>query len=311
MMRAFARRQATLSIGWLRVGYVQGNMNSDNCFVSGRTMDYGPFGFIEKYEQLWSPFTSDMERKFGFERQPLASQVNLMTLARALLPLFERESEYERSMETLQSIVQDDYPALLKPMMGEMYRAKLGLSSWDTEAGEKLLPQLQALLAKSSCDYTIFWRELAGISLAEAQMVVEVGVAGAAAMETDDGALNATDPMLARLAPCFFDGVPSGNPQLLSDWRRWMVRYAQRLASEGRPDSERQTEMRLTSPKFIPREWVLAEAYTAAERGDYSILHELLEVFSSPYDEHPEAEAKYYRTPPAAMVNKAGISYFS
>ena len=82
-------------------------------------------------------------------------------------------------------------------------------------------------------------------------MVVEVGVAGAAAMETDDGALNATDPMLARLAPCFFDGVPSGNPQLLSDWRRWMVRYAQRLASEGRPDSERQTEMRLTSPKFI------------------------------------------------------------
>ena len=103
MMRAFARRQATLSIGWLRVGYVQGNMNSDNCLVSGRTMDYGPFGFIEKYEQLWSPFTSDMERKFGFERQPLASQVNLMTLARALLPLFERESEYERSMETLRA----------------------------------------------------------------------------------------------------------------------------------------------------------------------------------------------------------------
>jgi hypothetical protein len=79
MMRAFARRQATLSVNWLRVGYVQGNMNSDNCLVSGRTMDYGPFGFLERYESLWSPFTSDMERKFGFERQPLASQVRRTT----------------------------------------------------------------------------------------------------------------------------------------------------------------------------------------------------------------------------------------
>ena len=51
-------------------------------------MDYGPFGFLEAYEPLWSPFTSDMERKFGFERQPLAAQVNLMTLARAVLSMF-------------------------------------------------------------------------------------------------------------------------------------------------------------------------------------------------------------------------------
>ena len=74
MLRAFARRQAELTAHWLRVGYVQGNMNSDNCLLSGRTLDYGPFGFVEAYEPLWSPFTSDAERKFGFERQPLAAQ---------------------------------------------------------------------------------------------------------------------------------------------------------------------------------------------------------------------------------------------
>ena len=54
-------------------------MNSDNCLLSGRTMDYGPFGFVEQYEPLWSPFTSDAERKFGFERQPLAAQVKRST----------------------------------------------------------------------------------------------------------------------------------------------------------------------------------------------------------------------------------------
>ena len=71
-----ARRQAETVTAWVRVGYVQGNMNSDNCLLSGRTMDYGPFGFVEEYSELWTPFTSDMEAKFGFERQPLAAQVN-------------------------------------------------------------------------------------------------------------------------------------------------------------------------------------------------------------------------------------------
>ena len=41
--------------GWLRVGYVQGNMNSDNCLVGGVTMDYGPFGFMEVSTQPAPP----------------------------------------------------------------------------------------------------------------------------------------------------------------------------------------------------------------------------------------------------------------
>lgn len=35
--------------GWVRVGFVQGNFNADNCLVAGRTMDYGPFGFLDVY----------------------------------------------------------------------------------------------------------------------------------------------------------------------------------------------------------------------------------------------------------------------
>ena len=110
MCRAFADRMAALSVAWVRVGYVQGNMNSDNCLLSGRTMDYGPFGFVEAYEPLWSPFTSDMERKFGFERQPLAAQVNVMTFARALLPMLAAldGGDVAAAAEALQKIVDSD-----------------------------------------------------------------------------------------------------------------------------------------------------------------------------------------------------------
>ena len=71
-------------------------------------------------------------------------------------------------------------------------------------------------------------------------------------------------------------------------------------------------EMRATSPKYVPREWMLAAAYTKAEKGDFSVLHELLEVLTSPFDEHtPEIAAKYYRRPPTELEKKAGLAYFS
>ena len=46
MAGEIAERQAALVAEWLRVGYCQGNMNSDNSLLSGLTMDYGPFGFV-------------------------------------------------------------------------------------------------------------------------------------------------------------------------------------------------------------------------------------------------------------------------
>jgi len=120
--RFAAMRHAKLSAQWLKVGYVQGNMNSDNCLVGGYTMDYGPFGFIEKYDPLWSPFTSDPERKFGFERQPHAAHINLVTLARALAPLLDGN---ESQMEALQRVVSEEYTVFLQKELGEVLNLAL------------------------------------------------------------------------------------------------------------------------------------------------------------------------------------------
>jgi uncharacterized protein YdiU (UPF0061 family) len=49
LSRLFMDRLTTLVSEWIRVGYCQGNFNSDNCAAGGFTLDYGPFGFIEAY----------------------------------------------------------------------------------------------------------------------------------------------------------------------------------------------------------------------------------------------------------------------
>lgn len=49
VLRRVSAGIATLTADWIRVGFVQGNFNSDNCLAAGRTMDYGPFGCVFLY----------------------------------------------------------------------------------------------------------------------------------------------------------------------------------------------------------------------------------------------------------------------
>ena len=69
--------------------------------------------------------------------------------------------------------------------------------------------------------------------------------------------------------------------------------------------------MRLASPKYVPREWMLAEAYEAAERGEYAPLRELHELLRRPYDEQPDRADRYYRRRPAGAEQQGGIGFMS
>ena len=44
--------------------------------------------------------------------------------------------------------------------------------------------------------------------------------------------------------------------------------------------------------RYVPREWMLVDAYTAANRGDYSEIKALHNLFKKPYDEQPELEVR-------------------
>ena len=56
LSRAFRGRLTSLVANWIRVGYCQGNFNSDNQ-AGGFTLDYGPFGFCELFNPRYQPWT--------------------------------------------------------------------------------------------------------------------------------------------------------------------------------------------------------------------------------------------------------------
>ena len=54
---------------WQSVGFVHGVLNTDNMSIAGLTLDYGPFGFMERYNPDLVPNGSDDSGRYAFQSQ--------------------------------------------------------------------------------------------------------------------------------------------------------------------------------------------------------------------------------------------------
>ena len=151
---AFRERLTSLVANWIRVGYCQGNFNSDNCAGGGYTLDYGPFGFCELFDPVFQPWTGG-GRHFSFLNQPVAAEKNFEMLCRALTVLL---SEHPEKRERLNQI-QDEFSDVMEEKMQRMWAAKLGLEEYNANL---VMPLLQ-LMVRSNVDYTILFRELCAL----------------------------------------------------------------------------------------------------------------------------------------------------
>ena len=147
-------RLTSLVAHWMRVGYCQGNFNSDNCAAGGYTLDYGTFGFCELFDPRFQPWTGGGEH-FCFFNQPAAAEVNYGMFWRSLQTLLESNSD---ALEQLNAI-KDHFAGAMAEELETMWSSKLGLRSYDAE----LMQELLQLLVSSRADYTIFFRRLSTI----------------------------------------------------------------------------------------------------------------------------------------------------
>ena len=86
MLQEVISRTVKLVAKWQAVGFTHGVLNTDNMSILGETIDYGPFGFIERFDPNFTPNTTDFAgRRYAFRNQPQVVQWNLMALATSLV----------------------------------------------------------------------------------------------------------------------------------------------------------------------------------------------------------------------------------
>ena len=267
----FRGRLTRLVANWIRVGYCQGNFNSDNCAAGGFTLDYGPFGFCEVFDPEFQPWTGG-GRHFSFFNQPNAAYTNFEMFCLALRPLLETPKEIEEFEN-----VRQGFADAMQTELESVWASKLGLEAFHPEIFESLM----RLMMSTKVDYTIFFRELSGVPR-----------------------------QISNLKKSFYENVSA---ELEGRWQSWLDQWrAQVLASNDSELDAISAKMKRVNPKYTWREWLVASAYKQAENWDYTLLRELQEVLSHPYEEQSEEiERKYYQLKPPEYFYAGGISQYS
>jgi uncharacterized protein YdiU (UPF0061 family) len=274
LAREFRSRLTSLVANWIRVGYCQGNFNSDNCAAGGFTLDYGPFGFCDVFDPQYQPWTGG-GRHFSFLNQPMAAERNFQTFCSALRPLLTAHPDCLRQLDE----IQNDFPKVMQAQMEKMWAAKLGLATFHPA----LFSELATLMMQTPMDYTLFFRELSTVP--------------------DD-----IGPLKKSL---YKSSTYNADPEGIDKrWSEWLTKWKSLTQPSSREELSRQ--MKLVNPKYSLREWFVVPTYQQAAAGDYSLLRELQEVMTQPYAEQSkDVEAKYYRLKPPELFEVGGSSHYS
>lgn len=260
-----AEKLATMVAHWIRVGFAQGNFNADNCLVGGYTMDYGPFGFMEEYNPLFAKWTGSGDH-FGFMNQPNAAFANYNVLVSSVVPVIAA-AKGEEDPDVVGQPFMEQAQRIFKQRVDETFRTKLGLPK-DADVGDDIFKSLESLLRISRVDWTLFWRQLTYV-----------------ARDFPDMSSTDYEDMMVTLENSEVDSNSDSSPfyetldpKLRRQWIAWIEQWRDALQSVRENDDVGAYErMRMANPKYVLREWMLVDAYSAAGSGDEAFLQELYE----------------------------------
>jgi uncharacterized protein YdiU (UPF0061 family) len=259
LLDAVIARQASLVARWLLIGFIHGVMNTDNCSVSGETIDYGPCAFMDTYDPATVFSSIDQHGRYAYGNQPRIAVWNLARLAETLLPLLA-EAE-DRAVEIAQEALAAFSPAFEAAYFGGL-RRKIGLAS-EQEGDVARVNDLLKLMAENQADFTLTFRRLCDA---------------------------AADPAADALVRQLFADPPA--------FDSWAARWRWRLGEEAGEPGAIRNAMRTVNPAYIPRNHLVEAALNAAiEHDDFAPFEELLEVLARPFEERPGFER--YTQPPA------------
>ncbi|XP_036431243.1 selenoprotein O2 [Colossoma macropomum] len=321
-------RTARLVALWQSVGFCHGVLNTDNMSILGLTIDYGPFGFMDRYDPEFVSNASDKKRRYTFEAQPYVCRWNLARLAEAL------GSELQAS--TAGTILDEFMPLYRNFYLGNM-RRKLGLLRREEPEDEELVEDLLKIMHNTGADFTNVFRLLSSVCcplvgesgqgdvgsvvdliLEQCASLEELKVANHPTMEprelemilsmaeTSPGLFNMTAnrpevakqlEKIGRLKELLETNQDDLKVKQRDDWLIWINRYRKRLTREcdsmsdpASVDEERVRIMDATNPAVVLRNYIAQNAIEWAENGDFSEVQRLFKVLENPYSVPPDVK---------------------
>ena len=157
--REVIERSIKLLVKWQSIGFVHGVLNTDNLSILGLTIDYGPFGFMEYFDDDFVANYSDHNKRYSYKQQKDAILWNLEQLAIALDDA--QILSYDITKKWIQTV---EFDKLYNTHFKKSMIAKFGLISADSDIDE-VTSLFFDTLQETACDFTNAFRALSMISI--------------------------------------------------------------------------------------------------------------------------------------------------
>ncbi|RXN11021.1 seleno O [Labeo rohita] len=298
--REVTLRTARLVAQWQCVGFCHGVLNTDNMSILGVTLDYGPFGFMDRFDPDFICNASDTSGRYSYQAQPAICRWNLARLAEALVP----DLPPDRAEQVL-----DEYLPLYNGYYLSNMRKKLGLLRMEEPEDEMLITEFMQTMHNTGADFTNTFRSLSQISCptqqegedemmfsflqySELAMLLSMAQSNPALFQmiSDRKTVARQLDRLSRLKELMDTTAEQLRAKQIEDWSCWIQKYRQRLARECESgvdvedmQRERVRVMNNNNPYVVLRNYIAQNAIEAAENGDFSEVLRVLKVLEKPF----------------------------
>ncbi len=268
-LQAVVERTARMIADWQLIGFAHGVMNTDNLSITGSTLDFGPFGFMERFDPAWINNHSDHTGRYAYQNQPAIGHWNL----NIWLPHFMRLEGVTR--EALSDCLAP-YEATFMQHYQQGLCRKLGLPH--QKESLSLAFEWLTLLEDNLLDYTNSFRALSGLVSPE------------------------NHPYEKQLLATLTHELQG---EALQVWQDWSARYLEHV--QALPTEQVVNDMQTNNPVYVLRNSMAQRAITAAEQGQFEEVARLYDLLSNPYTVQDIATV-LDSSPPAPHAQQMPIS---
>ena len=246
-LQAVVERTARMIADWQLIGFAHGVMNTDNLSITGSTLDFGPFGFMERFNPGWINNHSDHSGRYAYQNQPAIGHWNL----NIWLPHFMRLTSAGVTRASLSECLEVYEPTFMQRYQQGLCR-KLGLP----HESESLILAFEflTLMEDNLLDYTNSFRALLGLVAANDFPYEQ----------------HLLKTMLTEL-----------NDEAQQVWQAWQSRYLAQISK--RLLEQVIDELQSNNPVYILRNSMAQRAIDAAEQGQFDEVARLFTLLTHPY----------------------------
>lgn len=285
LVREVGERNARTWALWQVYGFMHGVLNTDNIALLGETIDYGPYGFMDVFDEDRACNHSDWMHRYTYRQQPAMLLFAIERLFDALAPLVGFEAVHERAPQPGELLAASAQDVALWADAAEAHRASVCAAVEDTmhKAWEHGWAQRLGIQNKQDSIQELV------LSLFQALQGLDMTHALRALSTLDLDAVQeqaAARILVERSAPPGTD-VREAERALTA----WLPTYKAWRARDLRDFAEVRASMCAFNPSFVLRNWLTDEVAERLEQAnDTAFLERVRSLCAHPFDDQMDAE---------------------